>query len=45
MKKITQKSSCDILEIEKKLKSRIFGQDHIIDNVIDMTGISMAGLS
>lgn len=40
-----RQSSSDILTIEKKLKSRIFGQDHIIDHVIDMIGISMAGLS
>lgn len=40
-----RQNSNDILTIEKKLKSRIFGQDHIIGHVIDMIGISMAGLS
>lgn len=31
-----RQSSSDILTIEKRLKSRIFGQDHIIKHVIDM---------
>ena len=31
-------------DLSRKLKNRIFGQDHIIDAVVDMLNINMAGL-
>lgn len=33
-----------IMQLESHLKSRIFGQNHVVDAVIDMISISIAGL-
>ena len=35
----------DILRLDSHLKSRIFGQDHVVNTVIDMLSISIAGLN
>ncbi len=41
--KYKQKRST-IKNLSKNLKNRIFGQDHIIDTVVDTININMAGL-
>lgn len=40
----TTSSQSKPINLSTKLKSRIFGQDHIIDEVVDMLYIGMAGL-
>jgi len=43
-KEIESQKFSTLGEMPEYLKSRIFGQDHIIDNVIDMLTINIAGL-
>lgn len=42
---VQEKVNLKNISIAQKLKNRIFGQDHIVDNVIDTLNISFAGLS
>ncbi len=44
MNHISQQNVLNIRDLSKNLKSRIFGQDHIVDTVVDMLNINMAGL-
>ncbi len=39
-----QQDPSTLRDLSKNLKSRIFGQDHIVDTVVDMLNINMAGL-
>ncbi len=44
MESIRPKRTRSIDYVEQTLKSRIFGQDHVINQVLEMLSISMAGL-
>ena len=44
MKFAYKKDIADLKSLSNNLKNRIFGQDHIIDAVVDMLTINMAGL-
>ncbi len=39
-----QQNPSILKDLPKNLKSRIFGQDHVVDTVVDMLNINMAGL-
>jgi len=41
----SQQTYKGIMQLDSHLKSRIFGQDHVVEHVIDMLSISIAGLN